>query len=1007
MTYIGVVSSLIANGLTALVSCGIKEVKNARRSRDAICKALQADTILISSIRDITKKVVVSSNEIQSTMIQLFLESPTAESIVRQMYSDFLQEELRPKNTEQLREEFQICLAYHLGVNKCVAEQLADGLFEVISTGCRRALDLAVNQGILSAHEAKSIQRHKVLLDEIRAIRSNLDFLSKNSHLDMVSIREFERKYRSQVAQRSSKILIPHFDRAPRIDIDKIFISPNFIRSPEKQEAEGKTVSLDDFLARLYRAVVLGDPGGGKSTLAQKICYELSKNLEKRIVGGRLLTPVPVILREYSSQKKKDGRSIIQFMESEANSKYQIPEKVPFGAFEYLLNNGHILVIFDGLDELLDPGHRREISQDIESFCNLFPSVPVLVTSRVVGYEQAPLDSECFEKFQIASFNNEQVSDYVAKWFNNDPDLSLDERERRVRTFLKESEIVSDLRSNPLMLALMCNLYRGAGFIPKNRPEVYKKCSEMLFERWDPSRGIWVDLPITEPKVLLSHLAHWIYSDELLQSGATRDQLVQESTQFLLYRRFEVEEAAEKASREFIEFCRGRAWVFTDAGTTLEGKDLYKFTHKTFLEYFTAVYIVRNNNTPEKLWALLSSKIAERAWDVVAQLAFQMLHEQVEGGSDELLEMLIGTAQKKKGNCWQYLSFGARCLQFIHPSPKTIRSLTSASIKFVIEDSLLPRREPDLYSRGGRYRELMYSLLSAPPESRETIADSIENEVTEYSKSIDDKIAIQAIDLGLSLNYPGYGNSNEITMYWHSVRRRIFENVRSRLEVFAPHDFCMFMHLFREFELSAEKFFEWYSLNYLFLEQVHKIYYNWRWSPIATTILRSFQRLVESDDSENLWGKRAISILSGIGLVLPSTSFPCFSYELVSESFVHLPQITRIDFERPSLVGVSCDTFPISDEIIMGTWCLWAAIVEVAEEELDFSGETRFSNVYIPEVVLEIIRCRLFDTDISRALQNLKKFSISKNELEIVEKWMKKRLSLVSLPQKIKQRRSL
>ena len=40
------------------------------------------------------------------------------------------------------------------------------------------------------------------------------------------------------------------------------------------------------------------------------------------------------------------------------------------------------MVIFDGLDELLDTHYRQEIKGDIESFCNLYPTVPVLITSR-------------------------------------------------------------------------------------------------------------------------------------------------------------------------------------------------------------------------------------------------------------------------------------------------------------------------------------------------------------------------------------------------------------------------------------------------------------------------------------------------------------------------------------------------------------------------------------------------------------------------------------------------
>jgi predicted NACHT family NTPase len=162
---------------------------------------------------------------------------------------------------------------------------------------------------------------------------------------------------------------------------------------------------------------------------------------------------------------------------------------------------------------------------------------------------------------------------------------------------LEESQPVPDLRSNPLLLALMCNIYRGEGYIPKNKPDVYGKCAEMLFERWDKGRGIQVPLPIKEIesqiKPTMMYLAHWIYSDEALQSGVTERKLVAKAADYLCPKRFEDRDEAEQAAREFIEFCRGRAWVFTDTGTTKEGDGLYQFTHRTFLEYFTACYLVR------------------------------------------------------------------------------------------------------------------------------------------------------------------------------------------------------------------------------------------------------------------------------------------------------------------------------------------------------------------------------------------------------------------------------
>lgn len=1002
-----IVTSLIVNGLTALVGYGVDKAKKIAKCRDGIRKALDADTVLVSTIRDVMGKIaktsVLTSSELQATKMQLFLESPTAESIVRQMYSDFLVEETRQKSAGQLQKEFQICLAYHLGVNRHDVQQLSTDLFEVISMGCRKALDLAISQGTLSAHEAKSIARHRVLLDEFQAIRSNLDFLTPRSRLNFNAIKDFEKLYRRQVGERSRLITVPHFDRAPKIDINKIFVSPNFSWSPKEKKAEPETLSLDDFLTRLYRSVLLGNPGGGKSTLAQKICYELSENYEKRIVNGRLLTPVLIVLREYSSKKKSDGSSIVQFMEHEVTSKYQLPRKATSGAFEYLLYNGHLLVIFDGLDELLDPSHRREISQDIESFCSLFPSVPVLATSRVVGYEQAPLDPERFETFRIAPFDDEQVSEYAKKWFHNDSDLSADERERRAQSFLQESQIVSDLRSNPLMLALMCNLYRGAGFIPRNRPEVYKKCSEMLFERWDPSRGIWVHLPISEPKVLLSHLAHWVYSDESLQSGITESKLAKESTQFLCPRRFEIEEEAEKASREFIEFCRGRAWVFTDVGTTPKGAPLYRFTHKTFLEYFTAAHIVRNNNTPEKLWKLLRPKIAERAWDVVAQLAFQMLHEQVEGASDDLLMLLLQDAKKKKTNRWSYLSFGARCLQFLYPSPKTIRALTEASVRCVVEDVPSSRRRRDAERRfsGGEAEELIGALLFAAPECRPTVSDSLQSEIVNHAKNVCDKTALRAIDLGLTFHISFHRVERDYE-YWIPVKERILEQVDGRLQNLAPHNFLAFMHCFHQLNMPVEQLFEWYTPDHLLIETRHIVFKNMSTWSIAEGILALplfFDVPVEQRISEQL--KIIIKAASEIGKILLNKPLPCFSYSAGENVLRQVPVealLGRSFAGRSESIEVPRVTASISSDAIIGACFLWAAIAEVIEEQEKLASRMKKSPSPVIKAISNVIEARMNTIDPDEALRSLKGFDPPQNALELMRRWITRQISFVQLP---------
>lgn len=300
---------------------------------------------------------------------------------------------------------------------------------------------------------------------------------------------------------RHGYITPPDFDAAKKLPINRIYVDPSFLSGSAHKGASLPTppppppqpLALSEFLSTVQRTVVLGNPGAGKSTLSLKTCHELATRYSERLIGGRRLTPILVILRDYGGEKKTRSCSILQFVELTANSLYQVAP--PARALEYLMLNGRVAVIFDGLDELLDTSYRQQVTADIESFCNLYPSVPVLVTSREVGYEQAPLDPTRFQTYHISPFDEKQVEDYVDKWFAHESALTLEQQRGKVAAFLEESRIVPDLRSNPLMLALMCNIYRGENYIPTNRPDVYEKCSVMLFERWDKSRGLLMPLP--------------------------------------------------------------------------------------------------------------------------------------------------------------------------------------------------------------------------------------------------------------------------------------------------------------------------------------------------------------------------------------------------------------------------------------------------------------------------------------------------------------------------------
>ena len=757
-----VILGLITNGLTSLLSTTGQKIGKLIVGKEFLEKWELEKTALLPILQNSISQLEehIDLKEIKGEeIICLFLLSPEVEEIVRQIYSlRIINDNSYQTNLQKLYKVFKLIFINFIESYRSEIapesewiENNSNLLLDSLVKSCNLALNMAIDKGILAAHEAQSNFRHNIIISEIRAIQKKLDFLVSQKQLDIQAIQEFEKKYRQQVIERHNHIVPPDFDTARQIPIDDLYVYPNFANVSRTEETQ-KSLQVNTFLASLNRAVLLGTPGGGKSTFTTKLCHDFAINNSQLSLGGRqALTPILVVLRNYGVEKKERRCSILEFIETEAEGTYQLTTP-PEGTFEYLLLNGKAFVIFDGLDELLDTGFRQEIRDDVQSFCNLYPSVPVLVTSREVGYEQAPLNEQLFEAFHLEPFDHNQVKEYAQKWFKiADINTPYKKRQQKIDNFLVESEDVSDLRSNPLMLALMCNIYRGENYIPKNRPEVYEKCATMLFERWDRSRNIRFSLPFeAHIRPAMMYIAHWIYSNDELRAGVTERLLIAKASEYLLKKRFEDPDEAETAANEFIEFCRGRAWIFTDTGTEKSGERLYQFTHQTFLEYFTAGYLVRTHPTPETIMNILLPRIAKREWDVVAQLAFQIQNRSSEDAGDKLLLMLIEYADKAEdAEKLNVLAFAGRCLNFMIPSPKVIREITDKCLKFmfnvgelIIHDKIEADDRID--------RDVFKPLLKAAAENCNTIADEFENIFTVAIKGEDEVLAWMALDICLS-----------------------------------------------------------------------------------------------------------------------------------------------------------------------------------------------------------------------------------------------------------------
>ena len=484
---------------------------------------------------------------------------------------------------------------------------------------------------------------------------------------------EFLVRYRRHVAEQHGKLEPPDFERRRRVPVASLYVTPQIFQMVETdRERAPRKLDLWQFAEELDRTVLLGDPGGGKTTAANVLMHRHAVDQARRI-------PFLVTLREFAAQDPPE-RSVAGHIEHLLETLYQCP--APPGLIDRLLLTGRALVIFDGLDELLDTSRRADVTTRVERFCSEYPLSAVLVTARLVGYDQARLDDRQFARYRIGGFADEQVSEYVRKWFAQEEGIDVGNAARWATSFIEESAATPDLRANPLMLALMCILYRGEGALPRHHAEVYEQCANLLFRKWDARRRIHMELQAgnyLEPA--LRHLAWWLFSRDQRQAAVTERELVDEATVFLLERGFESEPEAREAASEFVSFCRGRMWVFSDTGTTAAGEALYSFTHRTFLEYFSAAHLAYGCDTPERLARSLAPHVARHEWDVVSELAVQIKDRTSDRGAQRIYAALLSEQRRRtpagRGGVLQFL---ARCVRSVDLSPQTIRDVARAAL---------------------------------------------------------------------------------------------------------------------------------------------------------------------------------------------------------------------------------------------------------------------------------------------------------------------------------------
>ncbi len=398
-----------------------------------------------------------------------------------------------------------------------------------------------------------------------------------------------------------------------------------------------------EILARNLLTVVLGDPGSGKTSLLKFLVM-------RWVTENSGLLPIWIDLKEYAQNRL----GFLKYCESACTT---------FGLdareLEKRLKIGEAALYVDGLDEIFDPPTRGKVIEEITAFSARYGNAPVVVTSRILGYEPERLRNAGFLHATLEDFDGPQISQFLTKWHHaaEDDPKELTRLVSRLERALQDSRSIRALAGNPLLVTMMAILNRNQE-LPRDRVELYREASRVLLHEWDASRDLPPDIFARQEKeALLRELAGAMQHGE----GGLAGNLIDRESLIGLFRKFligmGVENAFEKAPA-LVQRLTERNFILCYAGA-----DHFSFVHRTFLEYFCAAWFAelfqkKQTLTLEQLKTEVFGKHwKEESWHEVLRLIAGMVGEKQ---AEELILFLM--EQDGRNDKLANLMLAAGCL---------------------------------------------------------------------------------------------------------------------------------------------------------------------------------------------------------------------------------------------------------------------------------------------------------------------------------------------------------
>ncbi len=382
----------------------------------------------------------------------------------------------------------------------------------------------------------------------------------------------------------------------------------NEIYVPQDLQIQYDVINQKEFLDKLRekkRFIISATAGAGKSCMMKNIFLNLNKENKTKITSKSITLFYE--LRRINDKQKSIIDSLVDDI-AEYNNKFNKEN------LEYILKYKETFLLLDGFDELHHNEQRRYLSE-INEISERYTNLHIVISSR--PQEDLFTNLTLFDVANVKDIDLEKSKQIIR---NLNYKMTYDELSERFINAL-ETKLFKTHRSfisNPLLLTIMFVTYEECGEIPNKQHLFYKKAFEAIFHKHDIYKGgflrkRYIDLDEEQFQKVFSMFCAGTYIKS--EYSFNKDFLNKALEKCLL--RYEFNNiSVENLLQELL----------VNTPLLIQDSMEYTFVHRSFQEYFTAIYIVNNQSDTDILIRILE----KYQTDNVLKMAYDLNSEFIE-----------------------------------------------------------------------------------------------------------------------------------------------------------------------------------------------------------------------------------------------------------------------------------------------------------------------------------------------------------------------------------------